>query len=205
MKFESIHTFIAFKAFAISGAIACALIVGILVFNRNSAGYSRQLRWIVSAIAAIGFAPSFIKLIELPLIIWPASFWFLSAFSGEARLVELLEYGLVPCLITCVLIYEVWNRSANAGLNRMDASFFRGRAILLSLFWLIEITVIAIAAGVGKEFDDFHSPHAVEYLVIALGSFFALPIISLCVYPIRKKFTAIGFVTFALVVAFSRS
>lgn len=114
MRFETISTFVVFKEFAVTGGIASALIVGILVLKRSPAGYSRRVHWIVSAIAAMGFAPTMIHPEGNFIIVPPAVTTVFLGFSGRIKFADALIYGFVPWLITSVLIYEIWKRSAKA-------------------------------------------------------------------------------------------
>src|ERR1043165_6695273 len=110
MRFESINLAIDFSAFAKTAGIASAVAVAILAFQRSPAGYSRPVPSIVSAIAALGIAPSLIRAIELPLVVAPAAVWVFIGLSGDG-LADGLKYGFIPWLITYVLIYEIGRAS----------------------------------------------------------------------------------------------
>lgn len=84
------------------------------------------------------------------------------------------------------------------GWGKIEA-VVRVRLILKIVFFITEVTVLAIALGVGKQFNSFQSPYAVEFLVIAGISLFALPVLSLCLFTVDKKLTVVGFLTFIAV------
>jgi hypothetical protein len=110
MRFESINLGIDFSGFAVTGGIASALAVAILAFNRRRGEYSWQVRSIVSAIAAMGFAPTIFRPIELPFIVIPAVYWIVEGFLEETELASVLKHGVLPWLITYALVYEIWKR-----------------------------------------------------------------------------------------------
>ena len=110
MRIGDIHNWVSFSRFATTGGIASAVIVAILVFNRSPLGYSRQVRSIVSAIAALGFGPCIVGGFDDGSLVIPAALPLFSGLVGQVKLSEALRYGFVPWFIIYVLVYEIWKR-----------------------------------------------------------------------------------------------